>query len=157
MHEGDLDRAGRLHEELLEMGRRQGEKWAMGIVLFDLALLRVVQGRHAQARSLCAEGIVLSQESADRRGIAWCLGILSAAEAADGRALRAARLRGAMEGLLESVGAPVQESFNRLIGDRDLDAMKGSLGESVLRAALAEGRAMSLSQAVQFGLEDAAN
>ena len=44
MHEGDLDRAGRLHEELLEMGRRQGEKWGMGIVLFDLALLRVVQG-----------------------------------------------------------------------------------------------------------------
>jgi hypothetical protein len=59
-----------------------------------------------------------------------------------------------MEGLVESVGAPVQESFNRLIGDRYLDAMKGSLGESVLRAALAEGRAMSLSQAVQFGLEE---
>ena len=77
-----------------------------------------------KARALCAEGIVLDQEFGDRRGIAWCLGILSGAEAADGRALRAARLRGAMEGLLDSVGAPVQESFNRLIGDRSLDAMK---------------------------------
>ena len=56
MHEGDLDRAGRLHEELLEMGRRQGEKWGMGIVLFDLALLRVVQGRPAQARGVVRRG-----------------------------------------------------------------------------------------------------
>ncbi len=77
MHEGDFDRAGRLHEEVLEWSRRQGEKWAMGITLFDLALLRVVQQRHAEARALCAEGIVLYQEFGDRLGIAWCLGILS--------------------------------------------------------------------------------
>ena len=56
MHEGDLDRAGRLHEELLEMGRRQGEKWGMGIVLFDLALLRVVQGRHGAGQGVVRRG-----------------------------------------------------------------------------------------------------
>jgi len=156
MHEGDFDRAGQLHEEALELARRQGEKWGMGISLFDLALLRVVQQRHAEARALCAEGIALHEEFGDRRGVAWCLGILSGAEAADGHALRAARLRGAMEGLLESVGAPIQVSFNKWIGDRYLDAMKGSLGESVFEAALAEGRTMSLSRAIQFGLEDGA-
>ena len=153
MHEGDFDRAGQLHEEALELARRQGEKWGMGITLFDLALLRVVQQRHAQARALCAEGIALHEEFGDRRGVAWCLGILSGAEAADGQALRAARLRGAMEGLLESVGAPIQASFNRWIGDRYLDAMKDCLGDSVFQAALAEGRTMSLSRAIQFGLE----
>jgi predicted ATPase/DNA-binding winged helix-turn-helix (wHTH) protein len=154
MHEGDFDRAGRLHEEALELARRQGEKWGMGISLFDLALLRVVQQRHAQARALCAEGIALHEEFGDRRGVAWCLGILSGAEAAAGHALRAARLRGAMEGLLESVGAPVQATFNRWIGDRYLDAIRDCLGPSVFEAALAEGRTMSLSRAIQFGLED---
>ena len=154
MHEGDFDRAGQLHEEALELARRQGEKWGMGISLFDLALLRVVQQRHAQARALCAEGIALHQEFGDRRGVAWCLGILSGAEAAAGQTLRAARLRGAMEGLLESVGAPVQATFNRWIGDRYLDAMKDCLGDSVFQAALAEGRSMSLSRAIQFGLDD---
>ena len=65
---------------------------------------------------LCSEGIVLYQDFGDRLGIAWCLGILSTgAEAADGHPLRAARLRGAMEGLLESVGAPVQASYKRWI------------------------------------------
>ena len=156
MDEGDFDRAGRLHEEALELVRRQGEKWGMGIALFDLALLRVVQQRHAQARALCAEGIALYEEFGDRRGVAWCLGILSGAEAADGHALRAARLRGAMEGLLESVGAPVQSIYNKWIGDRCLDAMKDCLGESLFQVALAEGRAMTLSRAIQFGLENAA-
>ncbi len=157
MDGGDFDRAGRLHEEALELVRRQGEKWGMGIALFDLALLRVVQQRHAQARALCAEGIALYEEFGDRRGIAWCLGILSGSQAADGHALRAARLRGAMEGLLESVGAPVQGIFNKWIGDRYFDAVKDCLGENSFQVALAEGRAMSLSRAIQFGLENAAN
>ena len=157
MDEGDFDRAGQLHEEALELLRQRGEKWGMGIVLFDLALLRVVQQRHAQARALCAEGITLYEEFGDRRGIAWSLGILSGAEAADGDALRAARLRGAMEGLLESVGAPVQGIYNKWIADRYFDAVKDCLGESSFQVAMAEGRAMSLSRAIQFGLENAAH
>jgi predicted ATPase/DNA-binding winged helix-turn-helix (wHTH) protein len=153
MHEGDFDRAGLLHEEALDWSRRQGEKWAMGITLFDLALLRVVQQRNEEARALCAEGIGLYREFGDRRGIAWCLGILSGTEAAEGRMIRAARLRGAMEGLLESVGAPIQVSFNHWIGDRSVETMRATLGESGFHAAVAEGHSMTLSRAIQFGLE----
>jgi hypothetical protein len=153
MQEGDFDRAALLHEESLDWSRQQGEKWAMGITLFDLALLRVLQQRHDEARALCANGIGLYQEFGDRRGIAWCLGILSATEAAEGRTLRAALLRGAMEALLESVGAPIQVSFSHWIGDRSVDAMRTGLGESEFQAAVAEGRSMSLSKAIQLGLE----
>ena len=157
LYEGDLDRAGQLYEEVLVLVRQQGEKWGMGIALFDLGLLRTVQHRYAQARALCAEGLVLYQEFGDRRGIAYCLGILAAVELAEGHALRAARLRGAMEALLESVGLPVQATYNEWIGDRSFATMKESLGDSEFEAALAEGRTMSLVRAIQFGLEDAAN
>ena len=157
LHEGDFDRAGQLHEEVLDLLRKQGEKWAIGITLFDLALLRVVQQRNDEARALCAEGIVVCQEFGDRRGIAWCLGVLSGADAADGRALRAARLRGAMEGLLESVGAPIQTSYHTWIGDRSIGSMKERLGDQAFEAAVTEGRAMSLARAIQFGLESAAS
>lgn len=153
LHEGDFDRAGLQLEEALDWSRRQGEKWGMGISLFDLALLRVLQRRHDAARALSVEGIGLYTEFGDPLGIAWHLGILSAAEAADGRMLRAARLRGAMEGLHDSVGATIQASFNHFIGDRALDTMKAGLGESGFQAAVAEGRAMPLSRAIQFGLE----
>lgn len=153
LQEGDLDRAGLLLEEALGWSRRQGEKWGIGISLFDLALLRVLQHRHDEARALAAEGIGLYTEFGDPLGVAWHLGILSATEAAEGRMLRAARLRGAMEGLHDSVGASIQVSFNYFIGDRSLDAMKAGLGESEFQAAIAEGRAMPLSRAIQFGLE----
>ena len=52
------------------------------------------------------------------------------------------------------MGAPIQASFNRWIGDCYLDAMEDCLGDSVFQSALAEGRTMSLSRAIQFGLED---
>jgi len=156
MHEGDLERAGRLHEEILELGRQQGEKWGMGIVLSDLALLRVVQQRHQEARAFCAEGIAIYQELEDSVGIAWCLGILSGVNAGEGRALRAAQLRGAMEGLLESVGAPLQNSYHTWIGDRALDVMKQSLGDGGMHAAIAEGRSMPRARAIEVALEEAA-
>jgi non-specific serine/threonine protein kinase len=155
LQEGDLDEAGRLHEQVLERCREQGDRWALGINLFDLALLRVLQQRHAEARALSAEGIAIYRESGDPRGVAWCLGILSAADAADGHPLRAARLRGAMEGLLESVGAPVQDSYSKWIGDRSLELMQAALGDDGLQAALAEGRGMSLTRAIEFGWMDA--
>jgi tetratricopeptide (TPR) repeat protein len=73
MGEGDFDRAGRLHEEALELLRRQGEKWGMGIALFDLALLRVVQQRHAQP-GLCAPRVLRSTKNSETGAaspVAW--------------------------------------------------------------------------------------
>jgi hypothetical protein len=58
-----------------------------------------------------------------------------------------------MEGLLDSVGAPIQTSYHTWIGDRSISAMKERLGDDGYDAAVAEGRAMSLSGAIQFGLE----
>jgi hypothetical protein len=59
-----------------------------------------------------------------------------------------------MDGLLESVGASAQPSYNRWIGDRCVRTLRAELGESGYSAALAEGRAMSMAHAVQFGLEE---
>ena len=153
MHEGDIDRASRLLEEMVERARQAGEKWGLGIVLSDLALLRVVQQRYEEARALGTEGVSIYQEFGDPLGVAWCLGVLSGAEAGEGQSLRAARLRGAMEGLLDSAGAPPQVSFHTWIGDRSRDLMNAALGDAGYDAAIAEGRAMSLSRAIQFGLE----
>jgi non-specific serine/threonine protein kinase len=152
LYAGDVDRAGDLHERGLALCRAQGELWGMGIVLFDLALLRVVQGRHDEARALCHEGIALGRQFGDSRAIAWCLGLLAGADAAEGDALRAARLRGAMEGLLDTVGSSVQPTFNALIGERLFPAAEQALGAETYQQALAAGRAMSLSQAIQYAL-----
>jgi non-specific serine/threonine protein kinase len=149
---GDIDRAGQMHERALGLVRAHGDLWAIGIITFDLALLRVVQRRHAEARALCAEAIVIGRQFGDRRAIAWSIGALAGADAAEGHLVRAARLRGAMEALLDSIASAVQPSFNELIGDR-FDAVRRDLGMAAYEQALAEGRAMSLPHAIEYALE----
>ena len=103
---------------------------------------------------MCSEGIALGRQFGDRRAIAWSLGVLAGVEAAEGRPARAARLRGAMDGLLDSIGAPVQPSFNMLIGDRYFGAVQRDLGTDAYEQALAAGRAMSLPQAIDYAMEE---
>jgi len=154
MHAGDYDRACTMTEEALELLRNLGDKWAIAIHLSDLAVFRLLQGHYEQTEALCAEAIALCHEWADRLLIAYCLAYLAGAHAAQDRGLRAARLWGAMHGLLESVASPLQESVKTLIGDRYMDRVKESLGQEAFHAALAEGRAMSLTQAVQYALAE---
>ena len=126
---------------------------AWGSPFFDLALLRVVQQRYAEARALSHEGIAINRQFGDRRAIAWFLGLLAGTDAAEGRAARAAQLRGAMDGVLDSVGSAVQPSYNTWVGDRLFPAVRQQLGADTYERALAAGRAMSLSQALAYASE----
>ena len=102
----------------------------------------------------CAsEGIALGRQFGDRLSIAWHLGVLAGADAAEGRAARAARLRGAMEGLLESIGSELQPTYHTWIGDPLFGAVQQELGTDAYEQALAAGRAMSLSQAIEYAME----
>jgi non-specific serine/threonine protein kinase len=153
---GDIDRAGRLHEQTLAQVRAAGELWGIAIVLVDLAIVRVVQQRLCEARALSSEGISLGRKFGDRLTVAWHLGVLAGADAAEGRPARAARLRGAMEGLLDSIGSEVQPSYHQFIGDRLFGAVQQDLGPDAYQQELAAGRAMSLSQAIELAGEAAA-
>ncbi len=153
LYAGEIDRAGDLYEQGLTLLRAQGEIWGMTIALFDLALLRVVQQRHAEARAMCHEAIAIGRQFGDQRAIAWALGLLAGADAAEGHAVRAARLRGAMDGLLDSIGTTVQPTYNLLIDDRLFPAVRTELGTDAYQQAWASGRAMSLSQAIEYAAE----
>ena len=150
---GDVDRASDLHTQVLAICRTHGDLWGMGIVLFDLALLRVVQQRYDEARALSREGMALGRQFGDQRAIAWCLGVLAGADAAEGQPLRAARLLGAMEGLLDGIGSSAQPTYSALIGDRLARVLQEQLGPHAYRRALAAGRGMSLSQAMDCALD----
>jgi hypothetical protein len=95
----------------------------------------------------------LCHEAGDRRGIAWSLESLAEVQAAQGQPVPAARLWGALDQLLDSVGTllPPQDTQNR---ERCFDAVKDCVGEGVFQMALAEGRAMTLTRAVQYALAE---
>jgi non-specific serine/threonine protein kinase len=154
VHDGDYRQAGDLFDQLLSLARQTGDKWLFGIGLFDMAGLRVLQQRDAEAKALVAEGILLYQELADRRGIAWCLKALAAVEAAQARFARAVRLWGAAEALLEGLGSPPLPGLLSGWMPDHLKAARECLDERTFQAAWSEGRAMSLKEAVRYALED---
>jgi len=151
--DGHYDRGAQVFRDALELFRRSGDIWGVSRMLTNVGQVSVLQGNFAGARALAAEGIALSQELGDRREVALYLEIVAAAEAGQGDVARAARLWGASDRLLESVGSPLQPE-NAMLRDRYFDSAKESLGENPFQAALSEGRAMSLKEAIQYALED---
>jgi len=67
--------------------------------------------------------------------------------------LRAVRLLGATEALLESAGVSRYAQVDRELDARVADAARERLGERAWNAARDEGRAMSFDEAVAYALE----
>ena len=86
------------------MHRRAGDKWGLSILLSVAAGLRIVRNDFDQARVQASEAMSLCQELDVPRGIAWSLDMFASLLAAGGHGKRAARLWGAADRLLESVG-----------------------------------------------------
>lgn len=131
------------------MLRRTGDTWALGIVLAASASLAIAREEHTRARVQASEALFLCEQLEDPRGIAWSLEVFAGLLAAMGLADGAARLWGAAEGLLESVGGSLNPSI-RWIRERSIERTRASVDETSFDAALNAGRAMSLPQAVAF-------
>ncbi len=151
---GDHDRAQQLYDESIEVHRRAGEAWGLGIMLSVAAGLRIVRQDFDQARAQASEAMALCQELEDPRGIAWSLEVFAGLMAAGGHADVAARLWGAADGLLESVGGSLVPTI-RWIRDRYFELAKTSLGAGSFEIVRGEGRAMPLSLAIAFAQQQA--
>ena len=151
---GDHDRAHELYEQSIEVLRRAGETWGLSIVLLLAAGLCIVREQYAQARVQASEALSLCQELDDPRGLAWGLEAFAGLLAAGGLADAAARLWGASERLLESVGGAMPPSIG-WIRNRYIDAIKTSLGDASFEVARDGGRAMAPLQAIALARQQA--
>ena len=136
---------GRTFEETIAFLREAGEVWALGIILSDLAALRVIQGRLGEAEACANEALAFCRSLRDRRGVGWCLQSLAMVDTAAGRARRAAWLYGAADALLQSLGATGQVTFSR-VQDRYLTLSRDAIGESAFREAYDAGRTTPISR-----------
>ena len=151
---GDLDRAQQLYDESNDVNRRAGEIWGLGIGLLMAAGLRIIREDFVSARAHAAETLALNEALEDPRGIAWSLEAFAGLLGAEGHTAAAARLWGAADRLLESVGGSLPP-FIKWIRDRYMDSVTTSLGRDSFEAASAEGRAMSSLQAIAFARQHA--
>jgi len=150
-HLGDYAMARRLLEESVVLARELGKNrrlayglWALGLVAFD-------EGNYPVAHALHKEGLPIAKEVGDPFTIAFLLEALASLEAAFRQPKRATRLLGAAEAFREDKDFPVPHS-HRLDSDRPLAAIRDLLNQDVFAATWAEGRAMTLDQAVEYAL-----
>ncbi len=149
--QGDQAHARALIEEGLAGVRALGEKRGISFALLHLGLVSQDQGDVASARALFEESLVLRRESGYTPAIPDCLEAL--AQNAGGRQPeRATRLFGAAEALREAVGVPLRPA-DRAGYERGLAAARGALDEAAFAVAWAQGRALSLEQAVEYALK----
>jgi predicted ATPase/DNA-binding CsgD family transcriptional regulator len=151
---GDHGRAKRLAERGLALSREVGERQTITAALYTLAILAQAERDHERAKDLFEEGLKLSAELGNEADVAHCLEGLASIAGAEGAIVRAARLWGAEEALLEKIEAAVYTYVpDRSLHRSQVAAVRPLIDEAAWEAAWAEGRAMSPEQVVEYALD----
>ena len=118
----------------------------------ELAHLERQQGHFAQAKSLYCKTLLEWQRLGHRAAIAHeleCLAMIAKAHEED---QRAAQLLGAAEILRENIAMPMT-SVERVEYEREVNDLRLNMDASAFARAWAEGRAMSMEQAIRLATE----
>jgi DNA-binding CsgD family transcriptional regulator len=155
LFQGDRERATRMFEEAFTLARRRGDRLATNIALYNLAQLALSVADFGPAARMLEEGLTLSLQMGDQANLSYFLEGLAVVAGAQGEAERSARVLGAAEGSMGEAGAPVYNYYmpDRALYEGTLAAARTQLDDAAWAAALAEGRAMTPEQAVEYALE----
>jgi hypothetical protein len=148
--EGDLDTAARMHKQSLEIQEELADQQGRIRSLAALARVARDQGDTALARQRYTESLRVARDSYQLLEIARSLEGLAELEAAD-EPVRALRLVGAAGALRKAIGAePYADELRRQ--EAWLQPLYAVLGEKATAEARAEGRAMSVDQAIDLAM-----
>jgi predicted ATPase len=150
---GDDHYARRAYEECLAICQETGERRRIYFMLSNLAFIAQHEGDYKQARDLFHQAIQLARETDFKLDMAACLAFMAGTIGAMGQPERAVRLHGASEAALERMGAFYQPA-DKLEVDRNIAAVRAQLDGATFALAWAEGRAMTLEQAVSYALDE---
>ena len=147
--QGDPEQGQVLAEEGMTICREVGDKRALGWALYVLGRMARYQEDYGRARVLLGESLSVFREVGELVGTAHTLELWPHLALNSTEPARAARLFGAAEALRQIMGAPLPPS-DRAEYERNVAAVRAQLGEEMFAAAWAEGRAMTMEQAVEY-------
>jgi len=151
--QGDDKRATLLGEESVILLRQMGSKSTLAAVLTLLARVALSHGGTERAGELCKEGLHLLQEWTNKQYVIEALMALAGVMTAEGHPVRSARLLGAAEALSEASGTLMTPGEQYEHG-RGVAAARRQSGEVTFAEAWAQGRAMTLEQAIAEALRE---
>jgi hypothetical protein len=148
---GSLAEAQTHLEASLTFFRATGQIEPIAGTLNRLGFIAQLQGDLRCSASYFCESIELGRTRQYRRNIATSLFGLAEVALGQGKLKQAARLFGVAEALREMTGG--RDPDERYVTDRIIATLRAQLDPELLETGLAEGRAMSLEQAVDETLE----
>jgi ATP/maltotriose-dependent transcriptional regulator MalT len=150
---GDLPRARELAEQGLEIAREIDVGVGVFVALHILAQVALAEGDLEEATRLFQEGLEVSVELGEESSVAFYLQGIAAVAARRDEPIRAARLWGAAEALLERIEAiSFAHTPDRSDYERQVAEARERFDDEVWRMAWAEGRAMTKEAAVAEAL-----
>jgi non-specific serine/threonine protein kinase len=153
---GDNEEAMAKFEEGMALARKIGDRTGIYNALYALASMSLAGGGYSQAKGRFEEAMALSEEMGDRANAAYCLEGLAAVAASLEDLDRSARLFGAAEKLLETIGVPVWTSYkpDRTLYEHTIETLRSRLGPEAFETARERGRAMTPELAIAYALEE---
>jgi predicted ATPase/DNA-binding SARP family transcriptional activator/Tfp pilus assembly protein PilF len=146
----NYEQAALFYGESLALAREMD--YHSATTLHNLGLVAIAQGDWTLAREYLHESLAIAPEVATDGVHLWNLWALARLAFYEGRLRRAARLFAAWEAQSEPYEEVLDPADQEDI-DRELAQLRAALGEEAFAAAQAEGRAMTLEQAVAYALE----
>ncbi|MBI3915159.1 MAG: tetratricopeptide repeat protein [Chloroflexi bacterium] len=152
--EGRYDLAKIYYRQGLEIARELGEKNASAIASVTVGYVALHDGDLNSARSLFVEGLALAREVDYQPLMAFALLGFAGLAAAEKQARRAVRLLAVVDPFLEAGDRRVVNPADAAEYKRHLAIAREQLDEAAFNVAWAEGKAMTLEQAIEYALEN---
>ena len=150
--DGEYEQANQAYKASLDLYRVIGDRRRQGIVVSNLGDVAALEGDTERAKRFATQAVELLNDGGSEYFLAFALAGFAGSVTAEGNAERAARILGAAEIVLENLGVGYQPADGPTIR-RYAAKLRAQLGNEACSTAWAEGRAMSLQEAVAYALE----
>jgi non-specific serine/threonine protein kinase len=154
---GDYANAGALYAECAQLRRQMGMKGGLANSLINLGQVVLHEGDHIRARALFEEVLAIFRQLEWGDWLVDALAGFAGVAGVAGKHKQAARLFGAVEAACETSGTKIDHAQidrpDQMEYDRIIARVRAQLDEATFNAAWAEGRAMTLEQAIEYALK----
>jgi predicted ATPase len=149
----ELAQAQVLFDEAMALLHAVGDWFFSGSILLGKGYVHLLQGEQERAEAITRDGLRMINEAGDRLFLNYGLVLMASIAAARQRPIRAARLLGISATFSEMFGVPLPPIVQAMV-EQIVGVTQPQLDEASFGSALAEGRAMTLEQAIAYALAD---
>ena len=141
-----------LHEQGLALFRNIGDRYFQSAAFYWMGIIEVKQGDVKRGRADLREALILAQQLDSKYMIGWDLWRLSEVMYLAGDSASTVRLYWAAKNTSDSIGAWTEEDESNF--EKTMASCHAALSETEFEAAVEQGRAMTMEQAIVYALED---